>query len=59
MSHPDPSHRVDCVDCGAPCEAIDPETPQLCAPCLDTYRSVERERELSESRESEPAGATE
>ena len=58
MSHPDPSHRVDCVDCGAPCEAI-AETPQLCAPCLDTYRAVERERELSESRESDPPGATE
>ena len=57
MSHPDPLSG--CLDCGAPCEAIDPESPQLCAPCLDTYRAVERERELSESRESEPAGATE
>jgi|GEM_PF-3808090 len=59
MSHPDPSHGVDCVDCGEPSSGYILEgIPPLCDQCLAAYLADERQREISESRESDPPGAT-
>jgi hypothetical protein len=59
MSHPDPSHRVDCVDCGEPCDDALEGIPTLCDQCLAAYRADERAVDLAQWRESEPPGATE
>ena len=59
MSHPDPAARADCGDCGDPCGYILEGIPALCDQCLAAYLADERQREISESRESDPPGATE
>lgn len=49
---------VNCVECGEECDEVKEGTPPLCNGCLADYQTVERERELAESREVEPPELT-